>query len=435
MKEQMKIPGLNPTPNAQRSSLESFLDEYQLVRIAMNGAGLITTIVLLLGGWWNAGPPVVSLLGSLSIGGHAVWCRLRGVRAPKTMLVMDTTIVGLMMLTLPDHQSVTAALFGLVAVLIVLFSQGRWMAGLLAYAAGWFTAASLTASTVDPYGNLQGGLFVVAALAILMVRVRQWLGRLDANRSQMVGTVSHELRNTLTGVLGLTDLVSSMDDLQPAEAKELVEMANHQAMDAIDIVEDLLTASRVERAALTLSSEVVDVNEEVAKTAHRFQGTGTDIGLLLSDSLPPAWADSLRVRQAIRNLLSNAIRYGGPTITIATRHAGDMVELTVRDDGDGVPPEDEKTIFLPYKRSAQGRRDASSIGLGLWICRQIAQGMGGGLEYQRRGDFTEFILNIPVARSHQDSEGEGAVADHEGREAVSVSNDMSRSRFGLVATG
>lgn len=435
MKEQMKIPGLSPTPNAQRSSLESFLDEYQLVRIVMNGSGLLMTIVLLLGGWWNAGPPVVSLGGSLIIGGHAVWCRVRGVRAPKTMLVLDTTIIGLMMLTLPEYPSVTASLFGLVAVLIVLFSQGRWMAGLLAYAAGWFTAATLTASTADPAGNLQGGLFVVVALAVVMVRVRQWLGRLDANRSQMVGTVSHELRNSLTGVLGLTDLVSSMEDLQPAEAKELVGMANHQAMDAIDIVEDLLTASRVERAALSLSAELVDINTEVATTAHRFQGTGTDVGLLLSDDLPPAWADSLRVRQAIRNLLSNAIRYGGPTITVATRHAGDMIELTVRDDGDGVPPEDEKTIFLPYKRSTQGRRDASSIGLGLWICRQVAQGMGGGLEYQRRGDFTEFILSVPIARPGQDPEAEGAAAEPEGRESVSASNDMSRSRYGLVATG
>lgn len=433
MKDQMKISGRRPTPSGQRSSLESFLDEYQLVRIAMNGAGLIMTIVLLLGGWWNAGPPVVSLLGSLTIGGHALWCHLRGIRAPRTMLVMDTTIIGLMMLTLPEYPSVTAALFGLVSVLIVLFSRGRWMAGLLAYAAGWFSVATLTGPTTDPIGNLQGGLFVVVALAVLIVRVRQWLGRLDANRSQMVGTVSHELRNSLTGVLGLTELVSSMEDLQPAEAKELVGMANHQAMDAIDIVEDLLTASRVERAALTMTAELVDINTEVATTAHRFQGTGTDVGLLLSDNLPPAWADSLRVRQAIRNLLSNAIRYGGPTITVATRHAGDMIELTVRDDGDGVAPEDEKTIFLPYKRSSQGRRDASSIGLGLWICRQIAQGMGGSLEYQRRGDFTEFIFSVPVAGRHQDPQTAGSVAERRGREAKSVSNDMSRSRYGLVA--
>lgn len=431
----MKIPGLRPTPSGQRSSLESFLDEYQVVRIVMNGSGLLLTIVLLLGGWWNAGTPLVSLIGSLTIGGHAVWCRVRGIRAPRTMLAMDTTIIGLMMLTLPGYPSVTASLFGLVAVLIVLFSQGRWMAGLLVYAAGWFTVATLTAETTDPIGNLTGGLFVVVALAVLMVRVRQWLGRLDANRSQMVGTVSHELRNSLTGVLGLTDLVSTMADLQPAEAKELVEMANQQAMDATDIVEDLLTASRVERAALTLSAELVDVNAEVARTADRFQGTGTDVGLLLSDDLPPGWADPLRVRQAIRNLLSNAIRYGGPVITIATRHTGDVIEVTVRDDGDGVPPEDEKTIFLPYKRSAQGRRDASSIGLGLWICRQIAQGMGGGLEYQRRGDFTEFILSIPVARIHQDPEAGGWAAEPESREALSASNDMSRSRFGLVATG
>ncbi|CAN5869397.1 hypothetical protein BH23ACT5_BH23ACT5_12620 [soil metagenome] len=393
----MHFRGSQNSADRQRSSLESFLDEYQLVRIAINLGGLALTLVLLAGGWWQGGSKVTSVLVPLFIGGHAAWCHFHRIRAPHSMLLLDTTLAGAVMLTLADNPSVAVLLFAFVALLAVLFTQGVWMAALLTYATAWYVVAALSTGMVDTWASLIGDLFLVAALVMVIFRVRRWLGRLDANRSQMLGTVSHELRNNLTGVLGLTEVVATINDLEPAEARELIGMANQQATDATAIVEDLLTASRLEGSELTLTSEKVDINAEVTATAHRFRGTGTAIGLTLADDLPAVWADSLRVRQAIRNLLSNAIRYGGPNITVATRHSADTVEVTVRDDGEGVPPDDAKTIFLPYRRSTQGRRDASSIGLGLWICRQIAHMMGGSLEYQRRGDFTEFVLTLPTA--------------------------------------
>jgi signal transduction histidine kinase len=226
----------------------------------------------------------------------------------------------------------------------------------------------------------------------------------------MVGTVSHELRNNLTGMLGLTEIVMSTADLDPTEARELIGLAHQQAADANEIVEDLLTASRLEGAALTLNTELVDLNIEATDTTRRFKTEGTDIAVSLADGLRPAWADALRTRQIIRNLLSNAIRYGGENIIVSTRAVGDRVQVVVADDGNGVPPVDERTIFLPYRRSTEGRRDKSSIGLGLWICRQLAHGMGGQLDYRRVGGLTEFVLSLPVAGSRSMPEGDVAAA-------------------------
>jgi signal transduction histidine kinase len=228
----------------------------------------------------------------------------------------------------------------------------------------------------------------------------------------MIGTVSHELRNNLTGVLGLTDIVANTADLQPAEARELIALAHQQAVDANEIVEDLLTASRLEAAALTISAGRVDINAEVATVARRFNGVGSEIGLVLADDLGAAWADPLRVRQAIRNLVSNAIRYGGPVVSITTRQTRDAIQINVLDNGDGVPKEDEASIFLPYRRSTTGRRDPSSIGLGLWICRHLAQAMGGHLVYERRDGSTEFVLTVPVARPDQNPTRAPASAAH-----------------------
>lgn len=390
----------------QLSSMESFLDEYQLVRLTVTVSGVALVAVLVAGGWWRGNSPTVSISVLALIAGHAAWVRFRHIRAPRSMIVMDSTLAGVLMFTIPDYPSAMTGIFGLVALVVVYFANGPWITGFLAYLTGWYVAALLIGSgtSVEAIGNLTGSLLAVAAVLAIALRVRGWLGRLDANRSQLVGTVGHELRNNLTGMLGLTDVVMSMPDLEPTEAHELIGLAHQQAVDAIEIVEDLLTASRLEGAALTLSTERVDVNSEIVDTARRFQGTGTEIGLELADDLPAAWADPLRVRQILRNLISNAIRYGGPEVTITTRIIGDTVQLTVTDNGDGVPPEDESTIFLPYRRSTKGRRDKSSVGLGLWICRQLAQGMRGCLNYLRRGRLTEFTLILPTDNPDQEAQ-------------------------------
>lgn len=394
----------------QRSSIESFLDEYQTIRLYLNLGGLVLIFGLYLGGWWGVGSPVPFLLALAVMGSHAAWCRLNQIRAPKSMLVVDSTMIGMMLVTSSVDPTAMTATVAFIALLVVLFSEGRWMVGLLAYNAIWLVAASIrhAGATAESFGSLIGTVFTIGAIVVVMYKVRRWLGRLDANRSQMVGTVSHELRNNLAGMVGLTDVVMSMPDLQPTEALELITMAHQQAMDATEIVEDLLTASRLEGSALSLSAAAVDVNEEVTDTARRFRGAGTELSLELSEDLQPAWADALRTRQIIRNLLSNAIRYGGPELQIATRGSDQGIQISVVDDGDGVPPEDEGTIFLPYRRSTKGRRDASSVGLGLWICRQLAHGMGGSLDYERRDGRTEFILTLPVAEGESKRDAAGA---------------------------
>jgi signal transduction histidine kinase len=387
----------------QRSSIESFLDDYQAVRLYLSLAALAVVVVFYVSGWSRDQSPIPSLVVLLSMSGHAAWCRFRHIRAPMTMLTMDITLLGVIMFTLTDTPSTMLGIFAFLALVVVLFADARWMAGFLLYLTGWYLAASLVGIgfSFERIGELIGNVFAIGALVAVMIRVRRWLGRLEADRSQMIGTVSHELRNNLTGVMGLTEVVSTMADLEPAEAKELVLMAHQQAVDASDIVEDLLIAATLEAAALTVNHTEVNVNTEVLTVAGRFHEEDHEIGLALAEDLEPAWADALRLRQVVRNLLSNAIRYGGPVATVITRSLNHSIEIVVRDNGDGVPEEDVATIFLPYRRSTRGPRHASSIGLGLWISRNLVQAMGGKLEYRRTDGLTEFIISIPTAGADQ----------------------------------
>lgn len=374
--------------------MESFIDEYQGVRIAIGASGLILmTAYSVIGRWQTLLVPISLVL--IAIAAHALWCRLRHLRTPKAMLALDLTLWGAVMLLLADSPEINVATLTFLVVLAVLFSEGYWLVAFLAYVVGWYTVSYFAIRPVDvvTMGEYVAILFTAGALAAVTLRVKGWLGRLDANRSQMLGTVSHELRNSLTGILGLSAVVKS-ESLPPDEVAELMGLVNNQAVDATEIVEDLLTVSRIERSALTIHLEPVDVGSEIRTTARRFEGEGVDVGVDVDAGIPPASSDALRLRQILRNLISNAVRYGGPTIRVKARHIDDTVQISVTDDGDGVPLADIGTIFLPYKRSTGTRRNASSIGLGLWICRQLAHSMGGSLEYLRADDVTSFVVTL-----------------------------------------
>lgn len=409
----------NPTAAAQRSSMESFLDEYQFVRLVMSFGGLVLMVLQLsLGAWQPSVVPIAIVL--MLVGGHATWCRVRRIRAPNSMLALDLTMWGWVMTLIPDSPAITTAALAFLVLMVVLFSDGVWSFVFLLYITFWyglsfFADAGLSVESVNTFSSV---LFTATGLALVMWRIKGWLGRLDANRSQTLGTVSHELRNNLTGTIGLTELVGS-EDLSLTEVRELVGLAHSQAVDAAEIVEDLLTASRLERSALSVEMAEVDLNAEVETTVRRFAGQAMGIAVDMTDDLPLADGDALRVRQILRNLLSNAARYGGSAVVVATRRGDDGLQVVVGDDGDGVPAEDESTIFYPYKRSAATRRHASSVGLGLWICRQLADAMGGDLEYRRVGGMTEFVFTLaartnepPTSSSQPEQRTEDAALSH-----------------------
>ncbi len=404
----------------QRSSIESFIDEYQLVRLWLSLAGLGLIVVLFVTGGWNDQVVPIGIV-LLAAGSHAGWCRLRRTRSPLTMLWLDLTLWGWVMTVAGGNIAIPTATLAFLTMLTVLFSDRYWMVGFVAYNAAWYSFSYLQSNSlnIESLSVLAAVILTVASEATVIYHVKRWLGRLDANRSQMIGTVSHELRNNLTGMMGLTELVAHAADLGAEEARELAGLAYEQASDASMIVEDLLTAARIERSAFTLDVAAVDLNEQVATTVRRFVGEGTEVTFATHESYE-VMGDALRIRQILRNLISNAVRYGGLSIQVEARQVASRIELVVSDDGDGVPQEDEKTIFLPYRRSINSRRDAASVGLGLWICRQLAHAMGGDLEYRRSDDRTRFVLLLDsspdLAPSHQPFVGAGS-AGHLGESA------------------
>ena len=161
----------------------------------------------------------------------------------------------------------------------------------------------------------------------------------------------------------------------------------------MDIVEDLLVTARFDSGQVTLTVAPTDVASEV-KAVLEAQDTEKQLESMI---LPiQVEADPLRLRQIIRNLITNALRHGGDRIAVRSFSKDGLGYIEVADDGAGFDATDAENIFAPYGRATQTDLSTGSIGLGLTVSRQLAQLMGGELNVVREDDWTTFRLSLPL---------------------------------------
>jgi len=229
----------------------------------------------------------------------------------------------------------------------------------------------------------------------------QRLEHLVHSKDQFIASVSHELRTPLTAVVGFAELLANEEaGLTAEDRSDLVTTIVREASDLSAIVEDLLVAARSELGTIRVTAAPVDVNATVdlvvraLPTGHRSR--------ISVKSGPSTWAlgDPARLRQIVRNLVSNAIRYGGPNIEVELDH--DQVTTTVRviDDGPGIPDADRDRIFLPYEVTGEATTLPASVGLGLTVSRDLAERMGGSLTYDHSVGRSVFEVRLPRIGSH-----------------------------------
>ena len=212
------------------------------------------------------------------------------------------------------------------------------------------------------------------------------------SKDELIASVSHELRNPLAAVVGLTALLQDdASDLSSAERRDIVRMIAREGSDLTYIVEDLQVAARRDSAHLELAAVPVNYGAQVSQVLEAFEeGERVDVAA----NEVRATGDPARVRQLIRNLVSNALRYGGRRIWITAEHDGSNAMLTVSDDGAGIPRAERDRIFDPYHRLADY---PGGMGLGLSVSRSLARSMGGDLVYSYEDGTSRFTLTLPAA--------------------------------------
>jgi len=252
----------------------------------------------------------------------------------------------------------------------------------------------------DPAGT-RTGTVGVAIDVTAEATYRRELENQIRSRDEFVASVSHELRTPLSVVYGLgEELRTNSSDLAPHEIAELHTLLSQQAGEVVAIVEDLLVAARADIDRLVVVAEPVDIGAEVSSVLQPM-AVNQPVAVTAPDEPVVAWCDGSRSRQILRNLLLNAVRHGGEHIELDYRYANDQVVVEVRDDGPGVPREDEARIFDAYHRSTATGGNPASIGLGLTVAQKLARLMEGELSYARRDGWSLFRLLLPSAAGRQ----------------------------------
>jgi PAS domain S-box-containing protein len=220
------------------------------------------------------------------------------------------------------------------------------------------------------------------------------LEELLRSKDAFVASVSHELRTPLTVVSGMAlELNERWRHLEEDELGEFTTMLVEQSQDMADLIEDLLVAARANIGNVSVVKEPIELDRQVRSV---LASTSAPEGRTLTADLRAGIvdADPIRVRQIVRNLLTNAIRYGGPNIRVEMSSTAGAHVVEVIDDGRGIPSEDRDRVFVAYERAHHTRGQPESVGLGLTVSRTLAEAMGGSLTY-RFDDGSIFRLELP----------------------------------------
>jgi signal transduction histidine kinase len=220
------------------------------------------------------------------------------------------------------------------------------------------------------------------------------LADLVDSKDRFVASVSHELRTPLTTVVGFSaELRDHFDDFTPSELREMLDLIATQAADVGYIVEDLLVVARADLGTIALHREELDMRAIIHEVVSANPPDVLDVPNLELTTR----ADSIRARQILRNLITNARRYGGDEVTLSAGGGNETIWVEVIDNGEGVRADDAARIFLPYETAHQRLGVTGSVGLGLAVAKRLAQLMDGDLRYERRGGLTVFRLDLPKA--------------------------------------
>jgi signal transduction histidine kinase len=225
----------------------------------------------------------------------------------------------------------------------------------------------------------------------------------DRRRSDLMATVSHELRAPLTGLLGYTDLLLRAG--LPAQPRGWVEQQKRAGEVLLALIGDVLDFARLDEGAIALEDTDIDLPAFLEEAAGMMQALAAQKGLRLNvvgDRALPRWVkgDPLRLRQVVTNLLSNALKFtaaGEVTLAACPVAGPDRIEISVTDTGMGIPAEELPRIFDRFRQAgADTARRFGGSGLGLAICQRLARAMGGTLTAESRpGEGSRFVLRIP----------------------------------------
>ncbi len=288
-----------------------------------------------------------------------------------------------------------------------------WLGVPLADRSGVFGVLAVLSEEADHFTEEDerrlGSLAALAGAAVREAHLYQDAQEAIRARDEFLSIASHELLTPVTGLKGYAQLLQRSLErgmLDPERLTRTLGWINGAADRLAELTRDLLDISRLRTGQLVLRPRPVDLAALVREVADRYGDHPSERHQLVL-SVPaacPVQMDPERLDQVLTNLLDNALKYSpaGGQVRVTLRQQGEGALLTVSDEGIGLPPGAETTIFQPFGRASNAaERNLPGMGLGLYICRSIVERHGGQIWAESPGDGqgTTFSVWLPLQAS------------------------------------
>ncbi len=239
-----------------------------------------------------------------------------------------------------------------------------------------------------------------------LIRAKDAAEASNRAKSEFLAKISHDIRTPLNAILGAADLLSQTP--LSTDQNEYVSMFQRNCRRLVALINDFLDFSRIEAGALRVERAPFRIRETVDDAVATFRDTAARKGIALGveiDPAAPAWAlgDPLRIQQVMVNLLSNALKFiiaGRVDVKVrvlSAASAGDRLGFEVCDTGPGIRLEDQDKIFARFVQLSNQSNGQRGTGLGLTICRDLVELMGGEIGVvSREGSGSTFHFSLPL---------------------------------------
>jgi len=252
---------------------------------------------------------------------------------------------------------------------------------------------------INLYGRVVGQLTGQVSKMVGVVYDITSRKTLEKQKDDFIGLASHELKTPVTAIKSISDmLIDEIGSSPESYAVDLLKKLNGQVDRLISLIRNVLDTSVINEGMMKLKPETIDLNRLVEENLEALQAVSSNHHLIWQPAqIPLIHADRERVMQVINNFISNAAKYASPGthITLTIEDLSDKVKLSVKDEGPGIPENEQHFLFERYYRGDYNAQQ-KGFGLGLYICSEIIKQHHGFIGVQSRvGEGSTFYFTLP----------------------------------------